>query len=284
MSPEMSPVQFEENVAELFNHEKSAFRMPAERRSQIAAAITRTSAGSRRGTKAVALAGAFVVLAIAAFSVTAAVLLIDTGSNSPPPIDNPGTAQEPGPPQPQVGEEPLIQDFGTTRSVAAHTFERAPAALDAAVGIMPYAVDLPTYLPGGLRVSHVGAMVAPDEPPNGTLSVAYTLPPDGTRRLSLQISWIYYGPDAAESDSLYDVPDGFEGKLPTPIPGNAFTAGGNEWRAFVLERSRGDTWEAVTLRDDGVRVFVDLRVADGLDRDETLAELQKVVESMGAGE
>lgn len=264
----MNSNEFERTIEDLFDHEKRFLRAPQDMEARVMSAIETADRQpeSRRWTLRPVLAVAAAVAAVGVAGILSVAVLLSGGSDSGPAVE-PGTIQEPpGPPVPQVAEQPLVHDYGEYLSVRSHTFERGPAALEAAVDIMPFPVSPPTYVPQGLRASHVAARVTTDINPRGSLLTGYTVPADGTWQPYLGISWIDreigdYPPRDHQTEE-------------------GFQAGGYVWDVNVYQWRDGNSIEAVTTRDDGVSVFVDLRVAGGLDHDQTLEELKKVVASM----
>lgn len=261
----------EDRLRGAFERERNALRLPPSVASNVYEALDSEGNRASRGIGGSAFravyAGAFVGVVIGIVAVTAAVLLSTGGSDSERAVE-PATVQEPGPEVPQVAEQPLVQDNGAFLSVRSHTFERGPAALDAAVEITPRRVDVPSYIPQDLKVSHVSAQVPTDAPERFALSAGYTLPADGRAwRPEMSINWLL---------------DDLKGTYPLRQheKGGTFEAAGYEWSTSIYQHRDGDSMEVVTTRDDGVMISVWLRVAGGLDRDETLAELKKVVESM----
>lgn len=225
--------EFDNTIGALFDHEKRQLRSPADLRANVLSAIDTIDPGkpTRRGLR-IALAVAAALLAIAAIGAASAVIVREVRHE---------------------GEH-----------VGAHTFERAPQALEDAIAILPYRVDLPTYIPQDLHLYVVGAQYT-------TMSIGYTPTSKGSSwQPYLGITWLVV--DKPKSQ----FPPDFEEHEDSAL----FEAGGYAWSTRIYHRRDGDSLEAVTTREDGVRVFVELRVAGGWDVDQTLAELKKVVRSM----
>lgn len=265
MNRDLQHEELESRVQGMFEIERRTLGLPDSVRSSVSASLSSTPPIQANITPKPPLLAALAFAAVAIIGATTAILLMDRGGS---PQVEPVTVNDFGRPVTQVGSEPLVQERGNLLIVQSHTAERGPAALDAAREIIPFELDLPTHIPQNLRASHVSAGVDVEEPELANLSVAYTLEPNGSPwRPELSLSWIGNNPDPG-----YPLRD--------HEAGQTFDSGGHQWRTFLYEWRDGDSWEAVTTREDGVQVFVSLRVAGGLDHDETLAELKKVVESM----
>ena len=264
---EKSESAFEGVMRDIFAEERRHLRLPASLRTRVTQRMPAGDGVERMGVLKPVLVGS-AVLAISVAAIVSAALVLSRDSDSGTSLE-PATVQEPGPNLPQVAEEPLVQDNGEYLSVRSRTVERGADALDAAVDIMPYPVYPPTYIPQGLRISHVAAQVTTDEVPLGNILTGYSLPTpaDGTRRPYMGISWIGDG-----VGSEYPIID-HESR-------QGVRAGGYDWSTNLYHRRDGDTLEVVTTREDGVRIFVSLRLEGGLDETGALAELRKVVESM----
>lgn len=194
-------------------------------------------------------------------TVMLAVKLVADDSGAPPMPQVISGSEDRGPPAVQGAEAAPLEppDFQTVTGVG---FNRASAALPAAIGLVPFEVNLPSYVPGQLRLAYVAARLGDT---GSVLEVNYTVQPDGKPLPSLRLNWSPADPSSQEPVQAFS-------------DKGVFSAGGREWRYYIVNWRDFDTIEARTVTDAGIQEFVEIRVI-GMDHAAALSELQKVIAS-----
>jgi len=176
----------------------------------------------------------------------------------PPAVAGPGAPPEP------PAEFQRVQAVGP---------DRAGAALPSATALVPFPVALPAYLPQGLKLWNVRATLFEAAGDKGTIELFYILPPDGTNIVHI-IQSTAEGP-------LDVTPPSEPGVYPIVKQKGALTAQGLEWRYSVLVFPDITVLDADTTTAAGVWISADIGFI-GMDEGTALAELQKVLESLGS--
>lgn len=215
-------------------------------------------------TRSIRLFPAALALIIALAAGLAVILAVPLGNegggaSSAPQVSS--GSEDRGPPAVQGPDAapPEPPEFQTVTGVG---FDRAPPALPAAIGLVPFEIKLPSYLPGQLRLAHVAAHLSDT---GGVLEINYTIPPNGKPLPSLRLNW-----SPADSSAQEPV---------QPFSDNGvFTARDREWRYYIVNWRDYDTIEARSVNDAGIQEFAEIRVI-GMDLPAALSELQKVISS-----
>lgn len=148
--------------------------------------------------------------------------------------------------------------------------DQAADALQPAIDLMPFTVDVPSYMSGDLRLN---MLAAHENSGKGFMQVFYGPPPpaDGVYEPGVyqrEVSLLWEPFDAADAVPRQEFSE--EG---------TFAAGGRDWKFYVVNWPYYDHIEARTVTDEGMEITAWIRVI-GMDEDTALVELQKIIASM----